>query len=155
MKITYIVGTFPKLSETFVLNQITSLIDHGHEVDIISLTRSGEQKVHDDVVKYGLLPKTHFITANSSYIGFELTDKLISSLMFTDIIHSHFAVEPTNAALKLSRAFNIPYVFTAHAYDIFINPDATNLRERCDLATRIITVSDYNKKYLLKILTVH
>jgi glycosyltransferase involved in cell wall biosynthesis len=152
MKITYIVGVFPKLSETFVLSQIAALIERGHEVDIISLTRSGEEKVHDEVVKYDLIAKTHFIIKNSSYIGFELTEKLISSLIFTDIIHSHFAAEPTNAALKLSRVFNIPYVFTAHAYDLFINPDATNLRERCDLATRIITVSDYNKKYLLKML---
>ncbi|MDI6765236.1 MAG: glycosyltransferase [Bacteroidota bacterium] len=152
MKITYIVGVFPKLSETFVLSQIVALIERGHEVDIISLTRSGEQKVHDEVGKYDLITKTNFITRNSSYLGFVLSEKLISSLIFTDIIHSHFAAEPTNTALKLSRVFNIPYVFTAHAYDIFINPDATNLRERCNLATKIITVSDYNKKYLLKML---
>jgi hypothetical protein len=34
MKIAFIVGTFPSLSETFILNQITGLIDRGHEVHI-------------------------------------------------------------------------------------------------------------------------
>ena len=34
MKIAFIVTFFPALSETFILNQITGLIERGHEVDI-------------------------------------------------------------------------------------------------------------------------
>ena len=34
MKIAFIVDNFPCLSQTFVLNQITGLIERGHEVDI-------------------------------------------------------------------------------------------------------------------------
>ena len=36
MKILFVVGQFPKLSETFILNQITGLIDQGHQVDILA-----------------------------------------------------------------------------------------------------------------------
>ena len=34
MRIAFLVNNFPMLSETFVLNQITGLLDRGHEVDI-------------------------------------------------------------------------------------------------------------------------
>jgi colanic acid/amylovoran biosynthesis glycosyltransferase len=53
------------------LNQITSLIDRGHEVEIISLQRAYEAKVHPDVVSYGLLQKTHYVIPDSSELGFE------------------------------------------------------------------------------------
>lgn len=36
MQIAFIVGHFPRLSETFILNQVTGLIDRGHQVDIFS-----------------------------------------------------------------------------------------------------------------------
>ncbi len=36
MKIAFIVNDFPLLSETFILNQITGLIDRGHHVDIFA-----------------------------------------------------------------------------------------------------------------------
>ena len=32
MRIAFIVGGFPLISETFILNQITGLMDLGHEV---------------------------------------------------------------------------------------------------------------------------
>lgn len=54
MKIAFITSTFPKLSESFVLNQITGLIDLGHEVRIFSRRSAGEKKVHPDFEKYCL-----------------------------------------------------------------------------------------------------
>lgn len=152
MKVTYIVGIFPKLSETFVLNQITDLIDMGHDVEIISSNRPKEEVVHESVERYGLLSKTHYLTRNQSNIGFELNEKLVSALFFTDIIHAHFAASQTEIALKIARSFGIPYVFTAHAFDIFANPDAGALREKFEAASKAITISDFNRDYLLKLL---
>jgi colanic acid/amylovoran biosynthesis glycosyltransferase len=152
MKITYIVNLFPKLSETFVLNQITGLIDMGHEVEIIAAGRPAEQIVQASVNKYNLLQKTVYLTRNSSRLGFELNERLVSALFFTDVIHAHFAAMPTDLALKMSKAFGIPFVFTAHAYDIFISPDANRLREKIDNALKLITISDFNKNYLLDML---
>lgn len=152
MKITYIVGIFPKLSETFVLNQITDLIDMGHDVEIISANRPKEEVVHESVERYGLLRKTHYLTGNQSTIGFELNERLVSALFFTDIIHAHFAARQTEVALKIARSFGIPYVFTSHAYDIFVNPDPVALREKFEAASKAITISDFNKEYLLKLL---
>ena len=62
MRVSYVVETFPKVSETFIQNQITGLMDRDHEVDIFSLYRSKEEVVHDDVKRYGLLEKTHYLS---------------------------------------------------------------------------------------------
>ena len=34
LRIAYVVGEFPSVSETFVLNQIAGLMDRGHHVDV-------------------------------------------------------------------------------------------------------------------------
>lgn len=60
MKIAFIVGRFPCLSETFVLNQITGLIDRGHEVDIYAYGPGKDLKMHADVEKYNLLHHTFY-----------------------------------------------------------------------------------------------
>jgi hypothetical protein len=36
MRIAFFVGSFPEISETFILYQITGLIDLGHDVQIFS-----------------------------------------------------------------------------------------------------------------------
>ena len=36
MKILFIVKSFPKVSETFIVNQIIYLIDQGHDVSILA-----------------------------------------------------------------------------------------------------------------------
>lgn len=62
LKIAFIVGQFPTLSETFILNQITGLIDLGHDVDIYAAqpSEAGTSKVHSDVLAYHLLERTYY-----------------------------------------------------------------------------------------------
>ena len=60
MKIAFIVGKFPMLSQTFILNQITGLIDRGHEVDIYAGQPIETPKMHPDVENYGLLERTYY-----------------------------------------------------------------------------------------------
>jgi colanic acid/amylovoran biosynthesis glycosyltransferase len=62
MRVAFIVGRFPVLSEAFILNQITGLLDRGHDVTIYSLEGpSGESKVHPSVDKYQLLERVHYM----------------------------------------------------------------------------------------------
>jgi colanic acid/amylovoran/stewartan biosynthesis glycosyltransferase WcaL/AmsK/CpsK len=51
MRIAFIVGGFPLISETFILNQITGLMDLGHEVDIYARRSSPDRTVHPEVEK--------------------------------------------------------------------------------------------------------
>ena len=55
LKIAVIVNVFPKLSETFIVNQITSLIDKGHEVKIFAQSKGDVLKVHKNIRDYDLL----------------------------------------------------------------------------------------------------
>ena len=62
MKIAFLVGKFPVLSESFILNQIAGLLDRGHEVDIYALDGPADNgsKVHPIVTKYNLIERTYF-----------------------------------------------------------------------------------------------
>ena len=51
MKIAYLVKTFPKLSETFILNEILELERQGLELHIFSLRQPSETKVHPGVAE--------------------------------------------------------------------------------------------------------
>lgn len=58
MKILFFVSQFPCTSETFVLNQITSMIDKGHDVRIYSYGLGDRNCSHKDIETYGLLKLT-------------------------------------------------------------------------------------------------
>ncbi len=51
MKIAYLLKTFPKLSETFILNEILELERQGLELHIFSLRQPSETKVQPGVAE--------------------------------------------------------------------------------------------------------
>lgn len=65
MNIAVIVPEFPALSQTFVLNQITGLIDQGHRIEIFA-DRKKDEKHHPDVTKYDLLTRTTYLSKSPS-----------------------------------------------------------------------------------------
>src|SRR3546814_16981564 len=52
---------FPALSETFVLNQVTGLIDLGHEVVAVAERRRADVLVHPEVAAYRLDERTVYL----------------------------------------------------------------------------------------------
>jgi hypothetical protein len=52
-RVIVVTDQFPVLSQTFILEQMTGLIDRGVGVEHWSLQRMDEQVVHDNVQKYG------------------------------------------------------------------------------------------------------
>ena len=62
MRIAFFLGLFPVVSETFVLQQITGLIDLGHEVHIYA-ERAPEDStpMHEAVKSYRLLERTTYL----------------------------------------------------------------------------------------------
>jgi len=58
MNITVTVNTFPSISQTFILNQITGILDRGHSVKIIAHSKENEQLVHPVIREYDLLNRT-------------------------------------------------------------------------------------------------
>ncbi len=95
MRIAFIVFKFPVLSETFILNQITNLLDLGHDVTIFATSRSSDTTVHPDVDKYNLLERTHYIDCPK-----KITVRIFKSLRL-------FIKYFRNAPMLLMRSLNL------------------------------------------------
>lgn len=61
MRVAFLVADFPCLSETFILNQVTGLLDRGHEVDIYTDRVKDWSRVHPDVKRYRLWDRTYMM----------------------------------------------------------------------------------------------
>ncbi len=62
MRIAMFVPAFPLVSETFILRQITGLLDMGHQVDIYSGARPElGTPLHPEISRYNLLARTTYI----------------------------------------------------------------------------------------------
>ncbi|MEL6552777.1 MAG: glycosyltransferase [Cyanobacteria bacterium J06621_11] len=82
-RVAFVVSRFPVLSETFVINQATGLLDRGYEVDIF--TEQLEQpshKMHADVEKYDLLSRTHVFPSVSDNYFVRLIQGLLLILRY-------------------------------------------------------------------------
>lgn len=63
LRVAFVVHEFPVLSETFIINQATGLIDRGCEVDIYTDSLGDTDKVHPDIHRYNLLDRTRVLPA--------------------------------------------------------------------------------------------
>lgn len=61
MRIAFLLKEFPAVSETFILRQITGLIDLGHEVDIYADYPPEDGATHAEIERYRLLERTTYV----------------------------------------------------------------------------------------------
>jgi colanic acid/amylovoran biosynthesis glycosyltransferase len=97
VKVAFIVSVFPALSETFVLNQITGLLDRGHEVDIYAQRQGNASQVHPDVTRYGLLERTRYSVPMPENLVIRILEGVV-------LLATHWR----SGSSVLSRALNIP-----------------------------------------------
>lgn len=64
-----------------------------------------------------------------------------------DQLHAHWAVGATTCAMVVSRFLDIPFTFTAHAYDIW--RERLMLPEKLAAARLAVTCTDYNRRHLI------
>jgi colanic acid/amylovoran biosynthesis glycosyltransferase len=67
MKIAFVLHKFPKLPQTFIMNQITGLMDRGHEIHIFSERVPEQNKDHEAVEEYSLHENITYFEAPGSY----------------------------------------------------------------------------------------
>ncbi|MCL4874370.1 glycosyltransferase [bacterium] len=151
LKILYVLNSFPKLSETFVLNEIVELIKRGHDVRILALHNPNENIVNADIFRYQLIKRARFVHDEPRMPLEEKT--IIKAYNDIDIVHSHFAAEGAEAGARVASILKKPFTFTAHAYEIFdiAHVDLKRLKYLVEAASLVITPSEYNKKHLLDI----
>ncbi|MCA9408462.1 MAG: glycosyltransferase family 4 protein [Candidatus Omnitrophica bacterium] len=182
MKIVYILEYFPKLSETFILNEILCLQKMGHEIHVFAFEKPNEEKVHQEssnVRAVSYFPQRSLINKLYGHVCwiFKYPRKYMKifwlainrknglsgvfSRNLNDVteimkikprhIHAHFSGIASDMAMLISLLTDVPFTFTTHGSDIFFYPpDAANLKLKTRLAKKHITISEYNKNYLVK-----
>src|ERR1051326_5816854 len=130
-RIAYVLKVFPKISETFIAEELAELRRRGVEVRILSLLAPRAEIRHDIVASAGLDQLTSYEPREFSSIvqGFR-----------PQILHAHFATEATAMAIELATDHGIPFTFTAHGYDIH-RKAPTDFGARAVAAKAVVTVS--------------
>lgn len=137
-RIAYVVSTFPKISETFISGELAELCRRGVDVRVLSLKTPEEEFCHDSVRTAGLLERTTYVAAQFGAVMDEFRP---------DLVHAHFATEPTAAARRLAAERGLPFTFTAHGYDVYRRPPA-DFADRARAAAGVVTVSHANSRYI-------
>lgn len=68
MKIAFIVHKFPRIPQTFIINQVVGLIDQGHQVDIYSERIPEQDTPHSRISEYSIREKTTYFDPPEDYI---------------------------------------------------------------------------------------
>lgn len=139
-RIAYVVNVFPKLSETFIAGELAELRRRGVELRILSLRPPSDTLRHEVVTRAGLLE----LTLDDRDAFRSLLRKFRPQL-----IHAHFATEPTAAAGEMAAELDVPFTFTAHGYDIYRQPP-TDFSDRVARAGAVITVSRANARHMVR-----
>lgn len=154
--IGYIVKIFPKLSETFILQEILELERLGLHLVILSLRPPTDADTH-----------SHFHQLKSPVVyGPGLSDKgdnnIAQQTLWTSWVtakvreygirhlHAHYVTEPTDIAEQVQARIGISYSFTTHAKDLFLS-SKEDVSRKVDRAQFVLTCTEYNKKYLEQI----
>ncbi len=68
-------------------------------------------------------------------------------------LHAHWATYPSTAAWVISKNLNIPFGFTCHAHDIFLENHL--LTEKVRDASLCVTISDFNIRFIGSLIGKH
>lgn len=137
-RIAYVANCFPKLSETFVANELAELRRRGVDVRVLSLRQPTEHMRHELVEDAGLAERT--------VCDVDEFRSLLRSFQ-PDLVHAHFATEPTAVARALAGELGVPFTFTAHGYDVYRRPPV-DFADRAAAAAAVVTVSETNARHL-------
>jgi len=181
----YVLKVYPRLSETFIVNEILELERQGARVTVFSLRLPQEGRFHEKLARVAAevvyLPAmtTHDLAAFATdratelapvraRLGGALWDILASGDVrrvkhFSQAValhveatrrgvqhlHAHFATSSTAVAALASEFSGIPFSFTAHAKDIYLDShDLSLLEDRLRRARFCVTVCDANLRHL-------
>lgn len=163
-RVAYVLRAFPRLSETFILHELLAQRARGTEVRVFAFERIEDERMHPEAVK--LMSEVTYLEAKQpeSWTGPKLVPKkqrrwaaagreLAAELKAWGAthVHAHFAGPAATAACFAAKGAGITFSFTAHAKDIFVDSlDWDWLAWLGAQAHAVVTVCDYNRRYLRK-----
>lgn len=180
---------YPRISESFISNEILLFEQMGLNIRIFSMRHPREPFCHDSIrrirARVDYLPTELFLdfprlfppaallavreprrflaALRKATVRFERTRHLgtVKHLLQAAYLvnrylrrspevvhlHAHFAHSPTSVALFAGLLSGLNFSFTAHAKDIYTS-DPGQLREKINLASLVVTCTEYNKQFL-------
>ena len=111
LRVAFIVHEFPMLSETFVINQATGLLDRDCEVDIYAVQLGNTEKMHPDVHRYSLLDRLRLVPLVPSNYGERLV-KGMGLILKHGYQHPGWIVRSLNPLKRGKRALSLWSLFT-------------------------------------------
>jgi len=149
----YVLDTFPKISETFILNEICHLLNLGYEIKIISLNKPNEENHNANFYNFNLANRVKYFSKKEIEAA---TGEIRNYISDCQVIHSHFAHDAALVAGRLAKKLGLPFSVTVHAYEIFREGcfDFARVQEICNEASLIFTPSMYNKKFISNLIEV-
>lgn len=177
-RIGYVVKRYPRLSETFVVQEILAREAAGESVAIAALHPAGDPCFHASVAAVrapvSWIPRPSGREAHWEVLRGAVADLPALPAVLADLValpadhaaqvlgvarwvretgithlHAHFATSAAVTARLASRLTGVPYSFTAHAKDIFHDDvDREVLRRLLADAHHVVTVSDFNARWL-------
>jgi len=172
MRVGYVLEYFPKLSETFILEEMLELERRGLDLTVFALSDPQEGQVHEKVKllkaeivrpsvvatlvvalqkRQGQALQLHVIRSvglKKWFWGVRISSWLADEAKKRNIdhLHAHFAGDAAWVVMLASRLSGIPYSFTAHAGGLFGWPYL--LEEKVNGAKFVVAISEFNKKFL-------
>ena len=170
----YVCKMYPRFSETFIVAEILAREAAGDDLEVVSLRPPGDGRFHADLAR--VRAPVHYLEAGTprskdlwaalqalgsgtrvqGLLEAEVRDAaqaielagLIGERGITHL-HAHFGSVATTVARLAARLAGITYSFTAHAKDIFHESvDREELRRKLRDADHVVTVSEFNLRYL-------
>jgi glycosyltransferase involved in cell wall biosynthesis len=140
LRVAYVVKRFPRLSQTFVLNEIAELVRQGVDVTVVARQSPAEGERLPD--GFPAVPVVYLDRPETDVLS-ELREAAIEHL------HAHFATWAAATARRLAAELGVTYSFTAHAHDIYHRDvDRASLAATIEGAAFVVTVSEANRRYL-------
>ncbi len=175
--IGYVLKVFPRVSETFVINEIRTLEQAGEAVSVFSLHRNPSEVPHRILrelanpvvyVEDAAVDELEVARARrqlSAQFGCDATREaqvlprkyvrlalqLATSARSAGVthLHAHFASRSGHVAALAAALLGCPYSITAHAKDIYHQDvDQDLLRWKIANACFVVTVTEYNRDHL-------
>lgn len=180
-RLGYVLKVFPRVSETFVINEIRALEALGESVCVLSLHHGTDTVPHavlrelrapvvyvdealppEDVVGSVRRRLQHDLRVSDAAAGDLLPRKYVRLAIAlaeaaraggVGCLHAHFASRSGHVAALAAHLLGCRFTLTAHAKDIY-HRDVTPavLRWKLARAARVVTVTDFNHRYLSELM---
>lgn len=143
MRVAYLLKRFPRLSQTFVLDELLELERQGVELVVLARRGSDEELVHDRV--RDLRAPVHRLPDGAD----EHDVARLLREWGAQHVHAHFATWAAETACRAAALAGVPFSVTAHATDLYrADVDREALARRASAARFVVTVTEDNRRWL-------